>query len=118
MGAIEDQALTFHTRKNYKKKEKKENFHHNKKKENKQKKKKIDTSNVRCYTCDENGHFARDCPTRKTRHHAHVAEDDEPTNKIFKQEKRHSDEEYELISTLTSTISHGINDWIMDSGAY
>ena len=36
MGEIDDQSLTVHTRKKYKKKEKKENCHHNKKKENKE----------------------------------------------------------------------------------
>ena len=43
MGAIEDQALTGHTRNNYKKKE---NHHHNKKKDKKQKNMKRDPSNV------------------------------------------------------------------------
>ena len=28
-----------------------------------------------------------------------------------------SDEEYVLISTLMGTVSHGSNDWIIDSGA-
>ena len=79
---------------------------------------KRDPSNVRCYTCDENGHFARDCPIEKKRHHAHVSEDDEPTNKRFRRENDDSDEEYVLISTLIGTISHGSNDWIVDSGAY
>ena len=79
--STEDQALIVHTKKNYKKKEKKENFHHNKKKDKKQNNTKGDPSNVRCYTCDEKGHFARDCPIRKKRHHAHITEDDEPTNK-------------------------------------
>ena len=76
MGATEDQALTIHTMKNYKKKE---NYHHKKKKDKKQKKTKRDTSNVWCYTCDKKGHFARDCPIRKMRHQAHIAEDDEHT---------------------------------------
>ena len=58
MGATKDKSLTIHTKKNFKKKE---NFHHNKK-DKKQKKTKRDTSNVRYYTCDEKGHFARDCP--------------------------------------------------------
>ena len=44
MGATEDQALTFHTRKNFKNKEK-ETFHHNMK-DKKSKKTKIDNSNV------------------------------------------------------------------------
>ena len=68
MGENEDQYLMVHTRRKYKKKEKKHNFHHNNKKENKQNKTKIDPSNVRCYTCDEKGHFARDYPIRKKRH--------------------------------------------------
>ena len=88
MGATKDQALTVHTRKNYKKKEKKEkkeNHHHNKK-DKKQKKVKRDPSNVRCYTYDENGHFARDCPIRKKRHHAHVSKENEPKKNIQKTE--------------------------------
>ena len=98
--------------------EKKENFHHNKKKDNKAKKTKRYISNIRCFTCDENGHLERDCPIQKRRHHSHIAEDDEPTKKIFKREKDDSDEEYVLISALTCTISHGSNDWLGDSGAY
>ena len=86
MGATKDQPLTVHTRKNFKKKKKKENFHHNKK-EKKQKKTKRDPSNVRCYTCDEKGHFGRECPIKKKRHHAHVAEDNEPTKK-YSEERR------------------------------
>ena len=102
MGATEDQTLKIHTRKNFKKKEKKENFHHNKKKDKKQKKTKRDPSNVQCYTCDEKRHFARDCPIKKNRYHAHIVEDDEPTNKRFKREKEDSNEEYVLISSLTT----------------
>ena len=105
MGETEDQALTVHTKKNFKK----ENFHHNKKKDKKQKKTKRDPSNVRCYTCDEKGHFARDCPIRKRRHHARVSEDDQLTNKRSRREKDGSNEEYVLISTLTDTISHENN---------
>ena len=61
MGETEDQDLTIHTENNYKKKEK---HYHNKKKDKKQKNTKRDTSNVRCYTFDENGNFARDCPVK------------------------------------------------------
>ena len=118
MGETKDQALTVHTRKKFKKKEKKETFHHNKKKDKKPKKTKRDVSNVRCYTCDEKGHLVRECPIHKRRHDAHIVEDDEPTNKIFKREKDESDEEYVLISALTGTITHGSNDWLVDSGAF
>ena len=69
---------------------------------------------------DEVGHFAKDCPKRqnnkrgdKRRHHAHAAEDDEPSTKRIRKE---SDEEYVLIAALTGTISHGSNDWLIDSG--
>ena len=75
MGATEYQALTFHTRRNYKKNEKNENFHHNKKKDKKQKKTKRDPSNVQCYTCDEKGNFARDYPIKKKRHCAHITKE-------------------------------------------
>ena len=105
MGRIEDQAITVHTGNNFNKKEQ-YNVHHNKKKDKKQKKPKRDTSNVRGCTCDEKGHFARDCPIRKMRHHAHSAEDDEPTNKRFRREKDDSDEEYVLTAALTDTLSH------------
>ena len=52
----------------------------------------------------------------KKRHHAHTVDDNETTNKRFIREKDDSDEDYVLISSLTSTISHGSNDWIMDIG--
>ena len=80
MRATDNQSLTVQTRKNLKKKEKKEKFHHNKN-DKKPKKTKRDISNVRCYTCDEKGHLARDCPIQQMRHHAHIAEEDEPTKK-------------------------------------
>ena len=81
------------------------------------------------YTCDERGHFARDCPKNKSsshkkkrnkrRHHAHATEDDEPSTKrnIQVSDDSSSDKEYVLISTLTGTITHGSNDWLIDSGA-
>ena len=68
MGATDDQALTVHTKNNFKKKEKKEkkeNFHQNKNKDKKQKNTKRYPSNVRCYNCDEKGHFAKDCRIKK-----------------------------------------------------
>ena len=106
MGATDDPSLTVHTKNNFKKKEKKESFHHNEDKDKKQKKTKISPSSVRCYTCDEKGNFARDCPIRIKRHHAQVVEDNEPTNKRFIREKDDSDEEYVLTAVLTGTLSH------------
>ena len=50
-----------------------------------------DLSKIRCYTCDERGHFAKYFPKNKghshkkkgnkRRHHAHATEDDEPSKK-------------------------------------
>ena len=83
----------------------------------------------RCFTCDERGNYSRDCPIdkngshkkkgNKKRHHAHTTEDADPPKKRAKQESddSSSDEEYVLISAFTETISHGSNDWIIDSGA-
>ena len=88
----EDQALTVHSKKG-----RRENHHHQGKnshqKDNFVKK---DPSKRRCYTCDERGNFARNCPMNKNgskkknkskrRHHAHTAEDDDPPRKRVKQE--------------------------------
>ena len=122
----EDQALTTHT-----KNHKREHYHHKKIKHHRQNQKDNprrfgrDLSNVRCYTCDEKGNFSRDSPKNKKkkktqkRHHAHTAEDDEPPRKRTKgdNEDSSSDEEYVLISALTGSVSHGSNDWLVDSGA-
>ena len=74
------------------------------------------------FTCDERGNLARYCPIKKDRCHKrkgnkkihldHVAEDDEPSKKRIKQD---SDEKYVLISALTGNITHGSNDWIIES---
>ena len=81
------------------------------------------------YTCDERGHFARDFPMNKSsshkkkgnkrRYHAHAAEDDEPSSKRtrYESEDSSSEDEYVLISTLTGNITHGSDDWLIDSGA-
>ena len=55
----------------------------------------------------------------KRRHHAHAAEDDEPSRKRSKYESEDSssEDEYVLISALTGNITHGIDDWLIDSGA-
>ena len=50
-------------------------------------------SNIRCYTCDEKGHYSKDRhrnkdsfnkKSNKKRHHANTNEDDEPPNKDLK----------------------------------
>ena len=116
----EYQALTVHS-----KKRRRDNHHHQGKnsqqKDNSGRLNK-DLYKLRCYTCDERGHFARNCPMKKKnykrRHHAHTAKDDDPPKKRVKQENEDSssDEEYVLISALTRTITHGSKDWLIDSG--
>ena len=120
----EDQGLTVHSKKS------RRNTHHSRGKHfHRKDNTRRDLSKLRCYTCDEREHFARDFPRNKNnshkkkgnkrRHHAHSAEDDEPSTKRIRQESddSSSDEEYLLISALTGTITHGSNDWLIDSGA-
>ena len=69
----EDQSLTVHSKKERRKP------HYSKGKSSHSKK---DLSRFRCYTCDEKGHFDKDCPKiknhshkkkgNKRRHHAHT----------------------------------------------
>ena len=79
-----------------------------------------------CFTCDEIGHYAKNCPRNKInsqkqknkrKHHAHTAEDDEPPRKRIKEESEDSssDEEYLLISSLLRTVTHGSNDCLIDT---
>ena len=66
-----------------------------------------DASRIICYTCDEVGQYAKDCPNKqkklkksgKRRHHAHAAEDDEPSRKKsrYESEESSSEDEYVLI---------------------
>ena len=84
----EDQTLTVQSKKN---RRDHHHHHHSKGKHYSYKK-----TQLRCYTCDEIAHFAKDCPrnkrnshkkkNNKRRHHAHAAEDDEPSRKINKKE--------------------------------
>ena len=77
----EDQALTVHSNKG------RRNSHHSRGKTFHHKYNiRKDLSKLRCYTCDERGDFAKDCPRNKInyhkkkgnkrRHHAHALEDD------------------------------------------
>ena len=109
----EDQALTAHSKKERRKPFKGKSSHS-----------KRDLSRFRCYTCDEKGHFAKDCPksknhshkkkSNKRRHHAHAAEDHEPSRKRSRYESEYSssEDEYVLISALIGNITHGSDDWL------
>ena len=132
----EDQALTVLSKKRKTNHHRGKHSHPNKFNKNQPK--------FRCFTCDERGHYARDCPKNKSdshkkkgnkkrnhahtkeddehpkkRNHAHTTEDDEHPKKRIKHESddSSSDEEYVLISALTGTVIHGSNDWLIDSGA-
>jgi hypothetical protein len=116
----DDQALAAHAGKG---KSKKEDHSHCHKKSHKSHKGQKDYSNIRCFICQKLGHIARFCPNSKDkvrkgkykRHHAHAAEDDEPDQKRAKGDE--SSEEYVLISSLTRTVTHGSDTWLIDSGA-
>ena len=110
----EDQTFIVQSRKNIR------DYHHHSKGKRPSSRK----TQLWCYTCDEIGNCARDYPRNKRNshkkkknkrsHHSHAAEDYEPSKKRIKKE---SDEEYVLISALTGNITHGSNDWLIDSGA-
>ena len=112
----EDKALTVHSKKIG------WDYHHPKGKNSHSRK-----TQLRCFTYDEIGQYARNFPRNKRnshkkkdkrKHHAHTAEDDGPPMKRVKQESENSssDEEYVLISSLMGTVIHGSNDWLIDSG--
>jgi hypothetical protein len=85
--------------------------------------KSIDTSKIKCFSCNKLGHFAKDCwfrkkNRRKGKQHASTAEDDEskrkqksPTN------ERENRKEYYLVSVLSNSIFTGPKTWLVDSGA-
>ena len=113
----EDQGLTIQSKKN------RRSHYYSKGKISHSRK---DLNTIRCYTCDDKGHISKFCHNKrnlrkknKRRYHAHAAEDDEPSTKRIRQESddSSSEDEYVLISALTGTISHGSNDWLIDSGA-
>ena len=54
----------------------------------------------------------------KRRHHAHTAKDDNPPRKRVKQESEDSssEDEYDLISALMGTVTHGSKDFLLTVG--
>ena len=108
----EDQALTVHSKKS------KRISHHSRSKHFHKNNTRKDLSRSRCYTCDEIGHYARNCPMNKNgskkkknskrRHHSHTTEDDDPPRKRVKLESEDSssEDEYVLIFTLMGTVTH------------
>ena len=120
----EDQSLTVQSKKSRSKHHRTKYSHHRNNSRNPR-----DSSKYICYTCDEKGHFSRDCPKNKSsshnkkgnkiRHHAHAVEDDEPSSKrtIYEIEDSSSKDEHVLISALMGNITHGSDDWLIDSGA-
>ena len=95
----EDQALTVHSKKG------RRNSHYSKGKNSHSNNRK-DLSRLRCYTCDERGHFAKESPPRnknnshkkkgnKRRHHTHAMEDDETSKKKTRYESEDSSSEDE-----------------------
>ena len=82
MGADDGQALKTHVNKDRSKREdhpikRPQRFQKNHRSQK-------DYSNLRCFTCDEKCHFAKDCPrnkgptrTNKKRHYAHIVEEGE-----------------------------------------
>ena len=121
----EDQALTVHSKSHSK--STKRISHSSRGKHSHKDITRKDLSRIICYTCDEAGHYAINCPKKqklmkrsnKRRHHAHAAEDDEPSRKRSRYESEDSsrEDEYVLIFALTGNITHGSDDWIIDSGA-
>ena len=120
----EDLALTVHSKSHSK--SSKRRPHSSRGKNSHKDNTRRDVSRIICYTCDEAGHYARNCPNKqkiikkrnKRRHHAHAAEDDEPYWKRsrYESEDSSSEDEYVLISALIGNITHGSDDWLIDSG--
>ena len=114
----EYQALTVHSKSHSK--SNKRRPHSSKRKQSHKDNTRKYVSRIICYTCDEVGHYARNCPNKqkimkrrnKRRHHAHAIEDDEPSRKRsrYESEDSSSEDEYVLISTLIGNITHGSDD--------
>jgi hypothetical protein len=83
----------------------------------------IDTSKIKCFSCNKLGHFAKDCCFRKKypmkgTHHASTVEDDESKkNQKSPSNEKENRKEYYLVSSLSSLVSTGLKTWLVDSSA-
>jgi hypothetical protein len=85
--------------------------------------KSIDTSKIKCFSCNKLGHFAKHCwfrkkYPRKEKHHASTTKDDESKRKqkIPSNEKENR-KEYYLVYALSSSVFTRSKTWLVDSGA-
>ena len=76
-----------------------------------------------CFTCHKMGHIAINFPLkekqlkkRNKKFHAHVVKYDDLVEEN-NNEDEDSTEEYVLILSLTRSISHGSDTWLIDNGA-
>jgi hypothetical protein len=120
----EDQALVSHAKGGKKKSHFQNETHFHKEshspkrfqKYHKGQRKGKDFSSYQCYHCYQMGHIAkREEYNRRNnkRHHAHATEDEEPPNKLTKEEI----EEYVLFSALCGYVTPGEDTWLRYSGA-
>jgi hypothetical protein len=84
--------------------------------------KSIDTSKIKCFSCNKLGHFAKDCwfrnkYPRKGKHHASTTEDDESKRKQKSPNEKENRNEYYMVSALSSSVFTGPKTWLVDSGA-
>jgi hypothetical protein len=74
-----------------------------------------DISKIQCFRCDNYGHIARNCPTRKKgRHRASTINVD---SKPPQRDEGIKDEAFFFISTLSCTVPTNSDIWLIDSGA-
>jgi hypothetical protein len=85
--------------------------------------KNIDTSKIKCFSCNKLGHLDKYCwfrnkYSRKEKYHASTAEDDESKrNKKIPSNEKENRKEYYLVSTLSISVFTGPKTWLVDSGA-